>query len=152
MVWFWAYKRIWLAKRKDYWFFSESFRSSWVIEEGKFRPALLFSFQSIFLLPDLYNSSFALTNTKQLQINCTIVHFLTAPFYKTIFTIPHCWFSIIFRDIFPGLPQLHSNALKYLQGCDKNFEMLSNIFRVATNAFFVSRSAQSVCALLKRRW
>ena len=135
MVWFWAHKRIWLAKRKDYWFFSESFRSSWVIEEGKFRPALLFSFQSI-LSPDLCNSSFAFTNTKQLQINCTIVHFQSAPFYKTIFTIPpqspllvlnHFWRHIFkvatnkFQgfEIFSGLQQIHSNAFKYFQGCYK---------------------------------
>ena len=120
------------------------------------------------ILPDLCNSSFAFTNTKQLQINCTIVHFQSAPFYKTIFTIPpqspllvlnHFWRHIFkvatnkFQgfEIFSGLPQINSNALKYFQGCNKYIPMLSNIFRVATNAFFVSRSAQSVFALLKKR-
>ena len=54
-------------------------------------------------------------------------------------------------EIFSGLLQRHSNALKHIQGCCKYIPMLSNIFRVATNAFFVSRSAQSVFALLKKR-
>ena len=90
------------------------------------------------ILPDLCNSSFAFTSTKQLQINCTIVHFLTADFYKTISTIPHCCFWTIFRDIFLGLQQIHSRALKYFQGCHKYIPMLWNISglqQIHSNAF-----------------
>ena len=106
------------------------------------------------ILPDLCNSSFAFTSTKQLQINCTIVHFQSAPFtkqYSQSLHNPPCWFQTIFGDIFSRLQQINSRALKYFQGCNKYIPMLSNIFRVATNAFFVSRSAQSVFALLKKR-
>ena len=91
---------------------------------------------SIHFIARSCNFYIAFTNTKQLQINCTIVHFQSAPFYKTIFTIPpqspllvlnHFWRHIFkvatnkFQgfEIFSELQQIHSNAFKYFQGCYK---------------------------------